>query len=387
MLILLLVLLVPIRYNVKGRYNEQLKAKVSVSWLLKLIHVKLEAIQLQIRVRICVLGFAVKKMYLGNWGDEAPDKQKDKDQEEAPEEGGGKAPAAADEKTDGGAAEKAPDKAAEKEKEGAQKAKQAEASTVVPEYGEDDIFALEKEPAPAEEAAKPEEKKEEGDKAPETADAAAAETPAAEQKKDRFDRLFDKLEKKAAEKQAELDALKAEKDKKTGETPEQKEEKASGEAQAQPEETTEEEKQEENFLEQALDWVDKISDFWDDEKNQKAVWLIERQLLRLGRHLLPTKLKVEGELGLGDPSKTGALVGKIYSLYPLYGDHIRIDGVYDEKRTNIYAELGGRLRLGVFVEIALRLLLNARIRRWLKKVLKKDKDAGGNNDVGKQEQI
>ena len=321
LLILLLVLFVPLRYNVKGRYHEQLKAKLSVSWLLKLIHVKAEAIQTQIRVRICVFGHAFKKMYLGNWGDEkktgeeAGNDKKETDGEDAAE-------AAADKK------EKKPEPAVKKEE-----------PAPLPEPEE----------APAEKAEEPPQEK-------------APEPPKEEKKKDRYDALFEKLEQKAAEKQAELDALKAKQEAL------KKEKEKRQEASAEQTPQAPEEREEASFLKTAAEWIEKISDFWDDEKNQDAVYLIERQLLRLGKHLLPTRFQVEGELGLGDPAKTGQIIGKIYRFYPLYGEHIRLDGVYDEKRINIYTEVGGRIRLGVIVGAALRLLLNARIRRWIKEL-------------------
>ena len=72
LLIVVLVLCVPIRYNVKARYQDAFKAKAGVHWLLRLIHVKLEAINAQIRVRICALGHCFKKIYIGDWGEAKP---------------------------------------------------------------------------------------------------------------------------------------------------------------------------------------------------------------------------------------------------------------------------------------------------------------------------
>ncbi len=318
LLILLLVLFVPLRYNVKGRYHEQLKAKLSVSWLLKLIHVKAEAIQTQIRVRICVFGHAFKKMYLGNWGDE----------KKTGEEAGNDT----------------------KDTDGEQKA-DTSASDPKGKAAEPAVTEKKEEAAPPPAPEEPQAEKEQ------------EQPPKEEKKKDRYDALFEKLEQKAAEKQAELDAVKARKEA-AGKAKEKKRQEES----AEPAPEAAEESEEGSFLKTASEWIEKISDFWDDEKNQDAVYLIEKQLLRLGKHLLPTRFQVEGELGLGDPAKTGQIIGKIYRFYPLYGEHIRLDGVYDEKRINIYTEVGGRIRLGVIVGAALRLLLNARIRRWIKQL-------------------
>ena len=267
-LILVLVLCVPIRYDLKGRYRDDgLKAKGGIHWLLKLVHVKLAAINAQILVKVNVLGRCFKKMHIGKW-DEEP---------EASEEGG------------------APKTEAEPEKKPEQKDK--------------------KENAPAQ-----------------PYDAVFAGMEEAEEK--------EKKERKA----------------------EKKKEAAADPAAGESEEGTD-----------IRELIRKAEVFLDDEKNQYTIHLILKQLLRMGKHLLPTRFLVEGRLGLGDPAKTGELVGKVYRFYPLYGDHIRLDGVYDEEVKDIYAEIGGRIRLGVFVEIAVRLLLNKNFRSWLKQ-MKKDKN-------------
>ena len=264
-LILVLVLCVPIRYDLKGRYNEGLKAKGGVHWLLKLLHIKFAAINAQILVKVNVLGHCFKKMHIGKW-----------DEEPAEDE-----------------AQKAEEKAGEKA----------------------------------------EEKQEKEEKKPEPAQP--------------FDAVFAKMDEEAAEQEHK-------KKEKKEEQPSVPAEKTEG-------------------GEDLKEWFRKAEEFLDDEKNQYTIHLVLKQLRRLGKHLLPTKFLIEGKLGTGDPAKTGEIVGKVYRFYPLYGDHIRLDGVYDEKVTDVYAELAGRIRLGVFVEIAVRLLLNKNFRSWLKQ-MKKDKN-------------
>ena len=73
----------------------------------------------------------------------------------------------------------------------------------------------------------------------------------------------------------------------------------------------------------------------------------------IGKHFLPTLFRIEGRLGLGDPARTGRLVGTISAFYPVYGDSIRLDGVYDRKETDLYLHIKGRIRLGIFVGAAL----------------------------------
>ncbi len=112
--------------------------------------------------------------------------------------------------------------------------------------------------------------------------------------------------------------------------------------------------------------LEEVKAFWEDAANQKTLALIRKQLKKIGKHLLPTRFLLEGELGLGNPAKTGQIIGKIYSLYPLYGEHIRISGDYTGDTKNIYWEVKGRLRLAVPVGAALRLLADRNFRGWVK---------------------
>lgn len=281
LLLLLLICLVPIRYQIKGRVAEGVKARGDVTWLLHLIHVWLAAINSQVLCRIKLLGFCLKKLHLGNWGEEE------------------------------GAAEGAASLEPEKDSE-------------------------------AKTPAKKEKEKPKEDKTASRKQEAKAEKPP---KKDKYDRLFEALEEEEKRKAREKESPEAE----------------------LSEESKEKLKKIRRLIRQA-------QDFWEDEKNREAVLLIRRQFLRLGKHVIPTHFLLEGEIGLKDPAATGELIGKIYRYYPLYGDHIRLQGVFDRQTVNLYSELKGRFRLGILVEILLRLLLNKRCRSWARQMLKKDKD-------------
>ena len=138
-------------------------------------------------------------------------------------------------------------------------------------------------------------------------------------------------------------------------------------------EKTDGEEDGEAFPDKLERWRKAAVEFCEDEKNRGAVSLIGRQLRRIGRHFLPTLFRIEGRLGLKDPARTGRLLGKIYAFYPVYGDSIRLEGVYDREETTLYLHMKGRIRLGIFVGAALRLLLNRRIRQWIRTLLKKSK--------------
>ncbi len=281
-LILVLVLCVPFRYDIRGRYNEGLKAKVGVHWLLKFIHVQAAAIGAQILVKIKLLGFTLKKLHVGNWGEEKPKKEKEKKPQKPASE-----PAMV---SQGGNVFDSAEEPAESAESIAQAASEASAEESSAEESSS--------------AASPEEEEK-----------TAEEALTWDEKLEKFEAKWEELSDKAEEIIAQL----------------------------------------------------------EDETNQKTILLILKQLKKLGKHLLPTKLRIEGDLGTGDPAKTGQLVAKVYRLYPIFGETIRLNGVYDRKETNVFLELKGRLRLGIFVEIVVRLLLNTNFRRRLFKLLK-DKD-------------
>ena len=306
MLIVILVLAVPFRYDIKARYHEGVKAKGGVHWLLKLIHVKFAAINAQVLVKVNVLGHTFKKLHVGNWGEKPP--KPDPEPEEARPVSEGEDIFSAQDEPESDAAEPAPE------------AEESSAET---------------EEKPAEETAAPEpEEKPEEEKAEEAPDSSEASAEAGQEEGKSLDERLEELEEK-------WDAL--------------------------------------------MEKYDTAEAFLSDEKNQKTISLILKQLKKLGKHLLPTHFLLDGDLGLKDPAKTANLMAKIYRFYPLLGENIRLRGVYDRPETNLYAELKGRLRLGIIVEIALRLLLNKNFRRWLKYFLKKSKGEEETEEIKTEE--
>lgn len=253
-LILLIVLLVPLRLNVAARYDEEVKARVHVTWLLRAVHVKLEWLKYHGLLRARLLGLkTLMKKHIGDWG---PEPQK------AEEPPGGMEEAAAESGTAAAEAEEKPSPAEEKPS------------------------SAEEKPSPAEEkpasTSKPEAKEEPAEPA----------------------------------------------DEKAGEAASAAQETASGTEEKEPAGEPEEDLPQFAAIEKKLDEIagkiDEFQGYWYDEKNRKTVRLIGRQLKKIGRHLKPTHFLVEGELGFGDPAKTGKIMGTLYSFYPVFRDHIRI---------------------------------------------------------------
>lgn len=68
-LLLLIVLLTPFRLNVKARYDEDIRARIHVSWLLRAVHVKFEWLKDHGLLRAKLLGIkTLVKKHVGDWG-------------------------------------------------------------------------------------------------------------------------------------------------------------------------------------------------------------------------------------------------------------------------------------------------------------------------------
>ena len=303
-LVLLIVLLVPFRLNVKARYDEEVRARVHVSWLLRVVHVKFEWLKDHGLLRAKLLGIkTLVKKHIGDWGPQPAENEAASDKKNKPEK--------------------------------AEKVETTE-ETKPTEPGNEPASL----DAPSSSSTKPDDS---GKTEAKTEETSAGADPAAAAGKTGEETVKDSSE----EEMPRLAAL------------------------------------DEKLAHIAEKW-DEIQGCWYDEKNRKTVRLIGKQLKKIGRHLKPTHFLVEGELGFGDPAKTGKIMGTLYSFYPVFRDHIRIDGNYEEQVMKLRLELKGRLRLGIFVEVALRLLLNKNLRHWIKKLTHKDKNEKAGEETAKE---
>lgn len=105
-----------------------------------------------------------------------------------------------------------------------------------------------------------------------------------------------------------------------------------------------------------------------DEQNQLAVKAIFRTLGKLLNHIRPRKLKAKGRLGFDDPAQTGQVFGIIGMLMPLYGEHIQLEAVFDEKIMEGELYLSGRIRIGTLLWLAIRLVARREVRRLIAQV-------------------
>lgn len=120
--------------------------------------------------------------------------------------------------------------------------------------------------------------------------------------------------------------------------------------------------------------IELLLDFIRDEINQEAFKLTYSSLIKLLKHILPTKLKSSIIFGTGDPCSTGQALGAFSILYSIYGDKIQITPDFENKRFEGRHAARGRIRLVTILIIVIKLILDKRF-KYLKGNMKTLKEA------------
>lgn len=123
-----------------------------------------------------------------------------------------------------------------------------------------------------------------------------------------------------------------------------------------------------------LDKWHKLKAFLGKETNQKGIkkaWLSIKLIIK---HLLPTKCKARIEFGTGDPYSTGQVLTYLAPFYGIYGNSAIIIPNFDEELFEGSVSCIGRIRLFTLLIICLKLILDKNFRQLMKnyKVFKED---------------
>ncbi|WP_367565868.1 DUF2953 domain-containing protein [Lacrimispora sp.] len=307
LLLLLLVLFVPVRYRAEGSYDEKVKGKVRVSWLLHLISVTL-SYEKDFIMTVRLFGFRILKP-----------KKMDHELREAgeimvqtmeikPEE------AVEDIKEE---IQKKPEKGS---KSRALSRKEKKSQSRVWSYEEEDIQSH--------------------TQSHEEEDIHNRSQPSKEEKPPENDgkiSWFSKLKEKIRKQVLKLkfffhricDTLKAVKDKK----------------------------------EMVQAWV-------SNKENQKTVKLLLRQFKKLIRHILPRRGKGNVTFGFDDPYLTGQVLTYASVIYPFCYKHLNLYPVFDQVVFKADGNFKGKIRIGTVLAIGGRMLLDKNFRVQLKKWLR-----------------
>lgn len=114
---------------------------------------------------------------------------------------------------------------------------------------------------------------------------------------------------------------------------------------------------------------DLIIEFIRNEMNKEGFRLTLSSLKKLGRHVMPTKLKADLIFGTGDPCSTGQALGFIAVLYGLYGDKLNITPDFENKRLEGTVYARGRIRFVTILIIFIKLIIDKRFKEFKKNVI------------------
>lgn len=119
---------------------------------------------------------------------------------------------------------------------------------------------------------------------------------------------------------------------------------------------------------------DKIKEFLNEDDNKKALSKSFVTIKRILKHVRPTRLKAEVEFGTGDPCTTGQALGVLAVFYSFYGKSVRIIPNFEEEILKGNLDCAGRIRLFTLLIIGIQLVWDKNFRNLLKnfKTLKED---------------
>ncbi|MBO5198995.1 MAG: DUF2953 domain-containing protein [Lachnospiraceae bacterium] len=345
LLILLIVLLVPIRYRADLSKREELNADARVTWLLRLVRLKVSYHQkLSIELRIGpVLFYSNDEEWQKKKSEWTEAKQKKKEAREAKsgskeQEAKLRDPAEAGQAVDSGGS---PSAAEVREQTSAPEA-QGKTPQTEPNTAPDQRKA-----ASAEEESKNESEEEAGSE--EIGSEEAVETPLTGKSRS-GDTLREKLSALRHKIGAGIEAIKRIPDKIRGifETIAETLKKGRG------------------GIEEGKRKYRLIKKFLTNEVHKAAIGHTWRLLKKILRHLLPYKMWGTLTLGTGDPCSTGQMLGVLSLMYAKSGNQFTIIPDFEEKRYEGEVGLKGRIRLGTLLILIIRIILNKGVRRLIR---------------------
>ena len=133
----------------------------------------------------------------------------------------------------------------------------------------------------------------------------------------------------------------------------------------------------ENIIFKIRSVCDKIKEVWEnveyylnvlgEEDTKRLLTQGKKSLYRILRNIRPRVLRVRGVLGMGSPDTTGYLYGVYCMFLPVLGSHVEITPDFERQIVDVEFRIRGHITLFVLLINGLRILLNRRHMRVLKK--------------------
>lgn len=119
---------------------------------------------------------------------------------------------------------------------------------------------------------------------------------------------------------------------------------------------------------QSIEQIKELWEFLQLEENEGVLKFITKYVYKLIRWILPRGLNVELELGLEDPALTGYIAGIASIAYVLTKRNIHIVPNFEETMIKGSFKIRGRLFIFQLLYYIIRVILDKRVRRLIKKV-------------------
>lgn len=112
--------------------------------------------------------------------------------------------------------------------------------------------------------------------------------------------------------------------------------------------------------------ITKYIDFWDLDVTQTAKNHVWKELKYLIRHYRPRKISGQLLIGFEDPSVTGQVLGILCVLAVFGGNHLKVEGDFQQSVLKGNLEMRGHIRLCHIAKSAVILLTDKNVRRTIR---------------------
>ncbi|MCR4625302.1 MAG: DUF2953 domain-containing protein [Lachnospiraceae bacterium] len=106
----------------------------------------------------------------------------------------------------------------------------------------------------------------------------------------------------------------------------------------------------------------------DNERVRHGVGYAKDKFLLILKRILPKKCAGYVAFGMDDPASTGKILGTVSAFFPIWGDHFTVVPDFENKRLEVDADVRGRIMLALLVIPALKVWFNKDIKYIRRKV-------------------
>lgn len=116
------------------------------------------------------------------------------------------------------------------------------------------------------------------------------------------------------------------------------------------------------------DKIKRWQTLWNEESTQAALHFLTEKGRKLIRHVLPRKIRGSITFGCEDPALTGQILGAVAIAYPLYGKGVAVYPRFEEKILEGQLQMKGRIVAACLLWQAWKIYRNPDVRKTLKKI-------------------